>query len=188
MSLTERRGVSAAWRASFTSPLWSRPKACDCVSQSTELSGGRRDFRGGGMPVKKASIFLACSQGFLLKVELPMDLPSPSKETSFLPKGWPRARGGGPRGGAISFASSKTQSCSPGGNAGRRTMATGRGAGFGVLRPVRRELASSGGAEATDAAEAAAAALERVDLSAADDVAPHAEHDAEIDALVASMA
>ena len=31
-----------------------------------------------------------------------------------------------PRGGAISFASSKTQSCSPGGNAGRRTMATGR--------------------------------------------------------------
>ena len=107
---------------------------------STELSGGRSDFRGGGMPVKKASIFFACSQGFLLKVELPMDLPSPSKETSFRPKGWPRARGGGPRGGAISFASSKTQSCSPGGNAGRRTMATGRGAGFGVLRPVRLSL------------------------------------------------
>ena len=42
-------------------------------------------------------------------------------------------------------------------------------------------------AEATDAADAAAAALERVDLSAADD-APHTEHDAEIDALVASMA
>ena len=53
---------------------------------------------------------------------------------------------------------------------------------------LRRELASSGGAEATDAAEAATAALERVDLSAADDAAPHAEHDAEIDALVASMA
>ena len=49
--------------------------------------------------------------------------------------------GGGPRGGAISFASSKTQSCSPGGNAGRRTMATGRGAGFGVLLPVLLELA-----------------------------------------------
>ena len=52
---------------------------------------------------------------------------------------------------------------------------------------LRRELASSGGAEATDAAEVAAA-LERVDLSGADDAAPHAEHDAEIDALVASMA
>ena len=53
---------------------------------------------------------------------------------------------------------------------------------------LRRELASSGGAEATDAAEAATAALERVDLSAADGATPHAEHDAEIDALVASMA
>ena len=56
--------------------LWSRPKACDCVSQSTELSGGRSDLRGGGMPVKKASIFFACSQGLRLNVELPMDLPS----------------------------------------------------------------------------------------------------------------